>query len=357
MKYDNGIDLMVASQKRSTTFKRFSRVRALVYRAARLKGVRLDDWTTADILDFMINLDKSRPNPINDDTLMTYFKAVEDCFHELDIRTFITNEKALSCAMNLYRQERRKDLTSTERIRKPNLVVLDTWRKILQLVLGPLGSTREQKAWNRVLGVVLVWCLNAGARTADVLNLKWHSMTRVTLKDNTQCWKINITSGKSNRFGHRDSRIVLYPKADNFLFCPLTCFENLYNDFPELKNEVYCIPNPDFYSKPSKFDQPIQTSQIMSKLRTRCDWLNIKEENRPWAHSARVYFVNHSVEHNIPPERIARSVNWTSADMLSHYVRNTEYLISAPNRTIVAQEETQNKNESFIPVEERSFLF
>ena len=172
-----------------------------------------------------------------------------------------------------------------------------------------------------------------------------------------KCWKINITCGKSNRYGHRDSRVILFPKFDNFLFCPITCYNNLYRDFPELDNKIFCIPNPDMYSEPCKFTTPVETSQIMTRLDTRCKWLNIPKSARPGAHSARVYFVNHSLENNVPPERIARSVNWSSSDMLSHYIRNTEYLLSAPNRTILANEDSEAANETFIPLEEESFDF
>ena len=356
MKFKTGQELMIASQDRSDTFKRFSRIRALLYATARAKSRRLDDWTTEDILDFLMALDRSREKLVQDQTFMSYVKAVEDCFIELDLRTFITNEKAISCALNLYRQERAKFIPN-ERIKKPNLVIVETWRKILQFVLGPLGETREDRAWNRVLGVVLVWCLNSGARIKDVLNLKMDSMTRIRLRQGAICWKINITSGKSNRYGHRDSRIILFPKLNNFLFCPITCFTNLYDDFPELKNGVFCIPNPESYSEPEKFNVPVDTPQIMTRLNTRCDWLNISADARPGAHSARVYFVNHSLENNVPPERIARSVNWTSSEMLAHYIRNTEYLLTAPNRTIMANENSEAANESFIPLEEESFDF
>ena len=315
-----------------------------------MKSRRLDDWTCADILDFVIEIDKAKEYKLADGTLMSYYKAIKDCFHELDISTFETQTKTLNCAMNLYRQERRKMLVPNERIKKPSLVPLETWRRLLQLVLGPLGRTREDRFWNRVLGLVMVWCLNSGARMQDVLNLKRNNATVVTLKGGTECWKINIVEGKSNRYGHRDSRVILYPNPGNFILCPMACYKNLYYDFPEMKG-TYCIPN---YNSRSN---PVKRAQIMTRLNHRCDLLKMDKINRPSAHSARVYFINHALEDGVPIEQIARAVNWSSSAMITHYIRNTEFLETAPNRTVVSEDTSRTRMEKFIPVNEEPFQF
>ena len=105
--FESGRELVVASQSRSVTYQRFSKVRSVLYAMARMKKRRLDDWTSADILDFVIAIDKAKEYRLADGTLMSYYKAIKDCFHELDINTFETQTKTLNCAMNLYRQERR----------------------------------------------------------------------------------------------------------------------------------------------------------------------------------------------------------------------------------------------------------
>ena len=347
--FESGRDLVIQSQTGSTAYQRYERVRQLLYAVANLNGKRLASWSVSDILDFIIGIDESREVVIGDETLMSYYNAVRDCFRELEVYTFYTQERALNCAMNLYRQERRKKFGICERIKKPNLVKKDTWRRILQFVLSPIGESENDKAWNRVLGLCITWCLNSGARLGDVLNLKKQFLTVVTLENGDICWTVDITEGKSNRYGHRQSRVVLYEKPKNFLFCPIGNYLNFYDRFPSLKGR-YCISNPD---DPSI---KINTSQIMTRLGHRCAVLGLSEGQTPNAHSMRSYFVNHALERGVPAERIAQSVNWSSTAMISHYIRNTEFMLDAPNRTILDDQE-EDSYESFIPKEEVSFNF
>ena len=100
----------------------------------------------------------------------------------------------------------------------------------------------------------------------------------------------------------------------------------------------------------------IETSQIMTRLAHRCEYLGLSSCQTPNAHSMRSYFVNYSLEQGVPAEKIARSVNWSSTDMISHYIQNAEFLSDAPNRTIV-NDSNDNPNESFIPLDTESFVF
>ena len=347
--FESGLDLVIKSQSRSIAYQRFEKVRQLLYAVANMKQKRLASWSVTDILDFVIGIDESREKIICDETLMGYYRDIRDCFRELEINTFFSQERALNCAMNLYRQERVKRFGRSDRIKKPNLVKKDTWRKILQFVLSPIGRSENDKAWNRVLGLTITWCLTSGARVADVLNLKRSSITVVTLENGDTCWTVDIVEGKSNRYGHRQSRVVLYKKPKNFLFCPIENFDSFYDRFPGLKGK-FCISNPD------DPNLKIETSMIMSRLNHRCAVLGLTKSQTPNAHSMRVYFVNHALERGVSAEKIAQSVNWSSTAMISHYIRNTEFLLDAPNRTIVDEPE-DDIYEAFIPRDETSFEF
>ena len=347
--FESGLELVIESQSRSIAYQRFEKVRGLLYAVANMNQKRLASWSVADILDFVIAIDESREEIICDQTLMGYYRDIRDCFRELDINTFYTQERALKCAMNLYRQELIKKLGANIKKKKPNLVKKGTWRKILQFLLSPIGQSENDKAWNRVVGLCLTWCLTSGARVADVLNLKIESMTEVTLENGDTCWTVDINEGKSNRYGNRESRVVLYKKPNNFIFCPMENYWSFYDRFPDLKGP-FCISNPD---DPSV---KIKTSQIMTRLGQRCKVLGLTRLQTPDAHSMRVYFVNHALERGISAEKIAQSVNWSSSAMISHYMRNTEFLMDAPNRTIVNEPESDVR-EAFIPRNETSFHF
>ena len=145
------------------------------------------------------------------------------------------------------------------------------------------------------------------------------------------------------------SSCTSYGKPNNFIFCPILAYRNFYDRFPDLKGE-FCLSNPD------NPQLKIETSQIMNRLSHRCEFLGIPENARPNAHSMRVYFVNHSLARGVSAEKIAQSVNWSSTAMITHYIRNTEFLLDAPNRTIV-KDATQEPQESFIPKTEESFRF
>ena len=347
--FETGLELVKASQARSVSYQRYEKVRTLLYAVAEMKKKRLASWSVADIVDFVMGIDKSREKVIGDQTLMMYYSAIKDCFKELSITIFYTQERALSCAMNLYRQERLKSINPCDRVKKPNLVREETWRRILMLVSSPIGRSEKDKAWNRVIGVCITWCLASGARLADVLNLKKEFMTEVAVNGDEECWTVDIMEGKSNRYGHRNSRVVLFEKPKNFIFCPIETFRNFYDRFPSLKGR-FCISNPD---NPNR---KIKTSQIMTRLEHRCTYLGMAKDETPNAHSMRSYFVNHSLEQGVSVEKIAKSVNWSSTAMITHYIRNTEFLLDAPNRTIVNDSESQPQ-ESFIPKTEESFHF
>ena len=347
--FESGLALVKASQARSTSYQRYEKVRSLLYAVANLHQRRLASWSVADVMEFLMGIDKSRDKVVSDQTLMTYYNAIKDCFKELGITIFYTQERAFSCAMNLYRQERLKNLDPNDRIKKANLVGEDTWRRILQFVSSPVGVTENDKAWNRILGVCITWCLSSGARVADVLHLKTTSMTNVIVEGDEACWTVDIIEGKSNRYGHRQSRVVLFEKPKNFIFCPILAYNQFYDRFPELKGP-FCLSNPD---NPKV---KIKTRQIMTRLSHRCSVLGLTKEQSPNAHSMRVYFVNHSLEQDVSAEKIAQSVNWSSTAMIAHYIRNTEFLLDAPNRTIV-NDSNQKPQESFIPKAEESFSF
>ena len=347
--FETGTQLLSAAQKSSTGFKRHAKIRSEILAIAELKNHELQNWTADDILDYLLAYMRNSTKRLKNKTLLQVLVSVKDVFTEMGLDTFIRNQKSLSCAMNHLRTERLKESDSDERTKKPKLINVRTWIKILQLVLGPSGRTQNEKAWNRVVGVVLVWALSSGGRIGDVLSLEKRDLFRVFLPDGDMCINAEIRSGKSNRYGDRDSRLVLFRKKNNEMFCPIESYDWLWHDFPWLKGGKFAIPNPDNIS------EAVATESIMSRLRTRCKILKLPKEQRPNAHSARTYFINYAIMMNVPAERIARSVNWSSSEMLSHYIQNAQYLSTAPNRTIASTTLWSNIEEDFIPIRKESF--
>ena len=275
--------------------------------------------------------------------------SVKDVFKEFHIETFIREEKAIMCSMNFLRSQRLKEDDSCERTSKPRLIKIQTWKKLLTLVLGPLGNTEREKAWNRVLGVTFVWALASGGRLSDVLALEKRDLFEMKISPTESCLNCEIRSGKSNRYGHRDSRLVLFRKTENEIFCPFETYAWLWKDFPFLEGGKFAIPNPD---DPA---EKVKTPQIMSRVKNRCKILNIPEDQVPMAHSARAFFINYALQMGVPADRIAKSVNWSSSDMIQHYIQNIQYLATAPNRTIASTTEWFDMTEEFIPIRKESF--
>ena len=211
-----------------------------------------------------------------------------------------------------------------------------------------MGQTEREKAWNRVVGVTLVWALASGGRIGDVLAIEKRDIFTVQVSANESCLNCEIRGGKSNRYGDRDSRLVLFRKKTE-IFCPIETYEWMWHDFPFLEGGIFAIPNPD---DPA---ERVETSQIMSRVKHRCKVLDIPEEQVPMAHSARAFFINYALQMGVEPERIAKSVNWSSTDMIQHYIQNVQYLATAPNRTIANSKSWVDLEEEFIPIRRESF--
>ena len=347
---ENGKDLLRLSQDASTGYQRHQKIRRELFLVAKLNGKRLTDWSVENILDFILAQIKASPKRLKNKTIMAMVSSIKDVFNEFEIDIFKREEKAIACSMNFLRTQRLKENDSKERIEKPRLIKVQTWMRLLTLVLGPMGNTEREKAWNRVVGVTLVWALASGGRIADVLALEKRDLFEVDVSDSEKCLNCEIRSGKSNRYGNRDSRLVLFRKKGNEIFCPIETYQWLWKDFPFLKGGKFAIPNPD---DPA---ERIETPQIMSRVKNRCKLLGIADEQVPMAHSARAFFINYALQMNVPAERIAKSVNWSSTDMIQHYIQNIQYLETAPNRTIASNTTVwENLQEEFIPIRKESF--
>ena len=347
---ENGKELLRLSQEASTGYQRHQKIRRELFLVAKLNQKRLRDWSVEDILDFILGQIRASSRRPKNKTIMLLVTSVKDVFNEFDIDTFKREAKAISCSMNYLRTQRLRELDSKERTEKPRLIRVQTWRRLLTLILGPMGSTEREKAWNRVVGVTLVWALASGGRIADVLALEKRDIFEVDVSESEKCLNCEIRSGKSNRYGNRDSRLVLFRKRGNEIFCPIETYEWLWKDFPFLGGGKFAIPNPD---DPA---EKIETPQIMSRVKNRCKILDIPDDQVPMAHSARAFFINYALQMNVPAERIAKSVNWSSTDMIQHYIQNIQYLETAPNRTIASNaNDWENLQEEFIPIRKESF--
>ena len=346
----NGRELIRLSQGSSSGYKRHQRIRRELFLVAHLNQKRLRDWNAEDILDFLLAQMKSATKRLKNKSLLAILRTIKDVFREFEIDTFIKEEKAIMCGMNYLRTQRCKEKDSKERKKKPNLVKIRNWKKLLTLVMGPMGHTEREKAWNRVVGVTLVWALASGGRIGDVLALEKRDVFEMKVAGGETCLNCEIRSGKSNRYGDRDSRLVLFPKKDE-IFCPIESHAWLMEDFPFLNGGKFAIPNPD---DPA---ERVETSQIMSRIKQRCKILDIPKEQVPMAHSARAFFINYALQMGVEPERIAKSVNWSSTDMMQHYIQNVQYLVSAPNRTIADSKNWLDLEKEFIPIRKESFYF
>lgn len=346
---ESGRDLIRYSQKASTGYRRHEKIRRQLFLVANLSQKRLRDWGPEEILDFVLAYMRSATKRVKNKTLMAVLASIKDVFREFNIDTFIREEKAINCGMNYLRTERLKELDSNERTGKPRLVKIQTWKKLLTLVFGPLGATEREKAWNRVIGITLVWALASGGRLGDVLALEKRDVFEAQISADEICLNCEIRSGKSNRYGARDSRLVLFKKKENEIFCPIESYNWLWKDFPFLVGGKFAIPNPD---DPA---EKVETSQIMSRIKQRCKILDIPDEQVPMAHSPRAFFINYALQMDVPAERIAKSVNWSSTDMIQHYIQNIQYLESAPNRTIANTTGWLDMKEEFIPIRKESF--
>ena len=289
-----------------------------------IEKLKLADWTTETIIAFLLAYDaKPRRTPLQSDTILQKANSVKRVFMNMNLDVYVKGEIEIRTALRKYTKERLDAMIKKPETKKAKIIPREIW-KLMVLKLFEEGIRDNSKNYKAqferdTLMLATAWAASSSGRIAEILRMRLSDIVGLGGPDGThglaKNYEWRIRYGKSDRFGSKDIRYMIYANNNEPLLDPIRMLKLFLNEWPERNTE-----GAEIFRKFDRTDliSPGMITRGWAKLGKR---MGLPASLIPNANSSRVGNINLAKQLGICHDEIKIASQWSSHHMLKVYLQ------------------------------------